>query len=179
MKVPLTDDQATKMLRTIDKDNSGTIELHEFTDAFKLRAAVLKMKAEKEKEAYELPSWINRLYSSEVCRDALYKLYTALGKKGYSTNEVFSLFDRDGSKNITRTEFRQALSDSLGPLINSDEMEILVMLADLNNSGTINYSEFSILMSNRVIDEIESDGKLDSTRVNKSTMEYVIQKCLE
>ena len=44
------------------------------------------------------------------------------------------------------------------------------MLADLNNSGTINYTEFSILMSKGVIENIETDGKLNSTRVDKSTM---------
>ena len=106
------------MIKVIDRDNSGTIELHEFTDAFKLRQEVLKMKAEKEKDAYEVPSWVNRLYSSDMCREALYKMYTALGKKGYTTKEIFELFDRDGSNVITRTEFRQGINDMLGVLVN-------------------------------------------------------------
>ena len=63
--------------------------------------------------------------------------------------------------------------------MSADEIEILTMLADINNSGTINYMEFSMLLSHRVIDPIEAEGQLDSSREDKCSMKYVITKCLE
>ena len=44
MKVPISDEHLKELTRVIDKDKSGTIELSEFKDVFRLRKEVLKMK---------------------------------------------------------------------------------------------------------------------------------------
>ncbi|XP_035828683.1 leucine-rich repeat-containing protein 74B isoform X2 [Aplysia californica] len=58
--------------------------------------------------------------------------------------DFFNCFDKDGSMNITRDEFRQGLNRLLketGIQLSAEEVDTLINELDANNDGEINYSE--------------------------------------
>ncbi|KAK3798339.1 hypothetical protein RRG08_063353 [Elysia crispata] len=57
--------------------------------------------------------------------------------------DFFNQFDKDGSMNVTREEFRQGIMET-GLGLTDEEVEILVNELDADGDGAINYSELAI-----------------------------------
>ena len=71
--------------------------------------------------------------------------------------EAFKVFDADASGYITSDELRRILMD-LGEDVTEEEMDQLILEADLDGNGRIDYDEFSKLVSD---DFITGNAKAD------------------
>ena len=71
--------------------------------------------------------------------------------------EAFKVFDADASGYITSDELRRILMD-LGEDVTEEEMDALILEADLDGNGRIDYDEFSKLVSD---DFITGNAKAD------------------
>ncbi|CEN61909.1 hypothetical protein BJX68DRAFT_227576 [Aspergillus pseudodeflectus] len=65
--------------------------------------------------------------------------------------EVFAVFDKDGTGDITATELGEVMR-SLGQNPTDTELQDIVDELDVDRTGTIDFDEFLILMSRKVKD---------------------------
>ncbi|KAH3743015.1 hypothetical protein Pelo_15584 [Pelomyxa schiedti] len=66
--------------------------------------------------------------------------------------EAFSMFDPDGSGTITVTEVAGVLR-SLGLHPSESELQALIRTVDTDGSGTIEFPEFCMMMSKKIVEE--------------------------
>ena len=64
--------------------------------------------------------------------------------------EAFSLFDKDGDGTISPVELDEILK-SLGQKLSPSELSEMMREIDTDNSGTINFMEFLVLMERQLI----------------------------
>lgn len=62
--------------------------------------------------------------------------------------EAFRVFDRDGNGYISESELRQVMA-SLGEPLTNSEIDEMILEADIDGDGQINYEEFVAIMSCR------------------------------
>ncbi|KAK4101227.1 EF-hand [Parathielavia hyrcaniae] len=72
--------------------------------------------------------------------------------------EVFEIFDKDGTGDITAAELGQVMRE-LGLKPSDDELRDLVNEADLNSDGVISFDEFLALMS-QTVRELDTEQEL-------------------
>ncbi|XP_014668079.1 PREDICTED: calcyphosin-like protein [Priapulus caudatus] len=107
--------------------------------------------------------------------DKLRQQCLARGATGISSlGRTFRLFDDDGSKRLDINEFRKGMHD-YGVQLKPTEVEELFNLVDSDNSGSINYEEFLMVvrppMSKARVDIIKrAFSKLDKTGDHVITM---------
>ncbi|KAL2787031.1 hypothetical protein BJX66DRAFT_311818 [Aspergillus keveii] len=65
--------------------------------------------------------------------------------------EVFAVFDKDGTGDITATELGEVMR-SLGQNPTDTELQDIIDELDIDRTGTIDFDEFLILMSRKVKD---------------------------
>ena len=65
--------------------------------------------------------------------------------------EAFAAFDRDKSGHIDKVELRQVL-EAVGEIVTDEELSDMISLADSDNTGTIDFWEFSTLMAHKMKD---------------------------
>ena len=63
--------------------------------------------------------------------------------------EAFSFFDKDGDGSITCEELRTVMT-SLGKNPTTSELQEMIQEVDLDGNGTIEFSEFLIMMSRKL-----------------------------
>ena len=71
-------------------------------------------------------------------RDAIHK--ALIQRSGIRKN--FSKYDRDGNGYITRDEFRKVVEDKYQTKLTSKQVDELMIAADRNKDGKIDYDEF-------------------------------------
>jgi Ca2+-binding EF-hand superfamily protein/serine/threonine protein kinase len=179
LKLPLTTEQVKGMVAAMDLDSSGSISLAEFHEAILLRSQVAAAKAEQEQPKVEVPTWVNDFNSNEYARQALYKLKLALEQKGYAAEQIFSVFDPSNTGVITKAEFIRTLSQLLGQLISTADVEVLVQCADPQRSNTVNYREVALLLRGQGTTPMQVAGVLSSSGLPKDSITYVLHKSLE
>lgn len=65
--------------------------------------------------------------------------------------EAFNAFDKDRSGHIDAEELRGIL-EAVGQEVNDEELREMVLMADSDNSGTIDFWEFATLMAHKMAD---------------------------
>lgn len=138
----------------IDKDNSGTITLSELKDALGNQPA---MSAESVKPIFDA---LGSAHSDEVHYSDFLAAMCASRVDLHSDllHETFRRFDTDGSGQITISEMKEVIGDSLdGAAIDS-----VLKAVDTSGDGNIDYKEFvAYLKSDTVNDEhLESVSKV-------------------
>ena len=63
--------------------------------------------------------------------------------------KVFPLYDRDGSGTITLASLRQ-VADELGETVDDKELEELLVRADANGDGVIDFEEFYTIVTRQI-----------------------------
>ena len=56
--------------------------------------------------------------------------------------QIFSKYDRDGNGVITLDEFRKVVEDKYQMRVSSSQLDAMMLQADKNKNGTIDYEEF-------------------------------------
>lgn len=79
-------------------------------------------------------------------------------------NDVFRLFDTDGSGSISVEEFRIALS-SLGKNFMDSEAESVIAEIDMDENGTIDFEEFCNFMAGSMSDQDNEDHLREAFRI--------------
>lgn len=176
--LPLTENQIKSMYKTMDTDQSGNLSIDEFWGGVYMRKQETLVRENAEKSLIQVPEWLNNVNAAERAREALYKFHRAIDSKGLTHEQLFKSIDTDNSKSISRSEFHTGIQKLLFPLINSSEIEILIEIADKDNSGLISFKEFNNFLSLKKI-STEVYGKIDSQSFSKDSLDYVIHKCLE
>ncbi|RKU47078.1 hypothetical protein DL546_009181 [Coniochaeta pulveracea] len=72
--------------------------------------------------------------------------------------EVFDLFDKDRTGDITADELGEVMK-SLGLAPSDSELNDLIAEADVNNNGSIDFTEFLNMMA-RTVKEVDSEEEL-------------------
>jgi len=178
LKVQISEEDLQGLVTAMDIDGSGRVSLQEFRECLTLQMRLEEMKMRKEKANYAVPDWVNSLNANTAAREALFKLFQAFDRKGYDPVQLFSIFDTNNSGVIARVEFERTLMQLLSPLVTQTEIDLLTHLADRDNSGAINYREFTELLDRRNLTPVQSDA-LNSSLVPRDSITYVQQRCLE
>ena len=124
IKLKLNDGDIKRLIKEIDKDGNGDVDLKEYRKYMKGNTASLQGNT---------PLHMNLLYR------ALFQL--SLIRK------EFQKFDIDESGYITKDELLQVVMSRTGDHFSDDELEDIFKETDLNSDGKIDYEEFVILMT--------------------------------
>jgi calmodulin len=62
--------------------------------------------------------------------------------------DAFRVFDKDNNGSISRDEFRNVMN-SLGEVFTEDDLEMMIIEADTNGDGQIDYAEFVQMITNK------------------------------
>jgi len=131
-----------EMFRAIDEDGSGTITIKELKEGLAKKGASLAS-SEVEKIISDIDINGNQKIDYEEFIAATIHL-NKLNREELMM-EAFKYFDRDESGFITRDEMKTALDDA-GVL--DDDVANILMTADTNGDGGIDYQEFCEMMRN-------------------------------
>jgi hypothetical protein len=77
------------------------------------------------------------------------RVATAFYLQGFNMRRAFSLFDIDGDGSITAREFRQGML-ALNLNLRFDEIDDLMHMCDVDNSGSVSYDEFISRMDKNI-----------------------------
>lgn len=176
--LPISENQIKAMFKLMDKDLSGSISIDEFWGGLYLRDCETAKKETEVKNNIDLPEWVNNINANERAKDCMYKLFRAIESRGLSSEEVFKRLDQDKSGSLSRSEFSKGLLSLLAPLITISDCELLLQIADRDNSGMINYKEFSQFLSLNKLGPGKMK-KVDSQSLPRASIKYVIHKCIE
>ena len=100
-------------------------------------------------------------------KDILNRVSTAFYLQGFNMRRAFSLFDIDGDGSITAREFRQGML-ALNLNLRYDEIDDLMHMCDVDDSGSVSYDEF--------ISKMDLDLKDRETEVLDNIKEAFYQK---
>ena len=177
-KMPLTEAQIKAMFKTMDADLSGSISIDEFWGGVYMRNQEVLQREISEKGLIHLPDWVANVTANDRAKDCMYKLHRVIENRGLSHHQVFLSIDTDGSGYITRGEFSRGLLGLLSPLISASDIELLLQIADRDNSGSINSREFLEFLSMKKLAP-EDLSQLNSSALPRDSIQYVIHKCIE
>uniref|UniRef100_K3X1F8 EF-hand domain-containing protein n=1 Tax=Globisporangium ultimum (strain ATCC 200006 / CBS 805.95 / DAOM BR144) TaxID=431595 RepID=K3X1F8_GLOUD len=134
-------DNISLLLKRLDLDNSGTVDLQEFLSVFSAQRLAHQKSANAKKDT-QLPNTINSHKRQKAVR--LRNLEEAWIRRALENHEsikaVFDRYDQDQSGELDYDEFRQ-LMNSFG-ISDRDDIEVLIKRLDANKSGAIDYEEF-------------------------------------
>ncbi len=148
-QMQLTEEKVTEcreMFEYFDKDKDGTISINELGNVMRSLGA--------NPTQSNLQEMINEI-DQDGCgkiefRDFLHLFANKLNEPETEEDllEVFKIFDMDGNGNISAQELKHVLT-TLGEKLTEDEVDTMLMEADSNGDGTINYKEFVSLMMSK------------------------------
>ena len=119
IKLKLNEGDIKRLIKEIDKDGNGNVDLKEYRKYMNGNTAT--------------PLHLNLLYR------ALFQL--SLIRK------EFQKFDIDDSGYITKNELLQVVMSRTGAHFSDDELDDIFNESDLNSDGKIDYEEFVVLMT--------------------------------
>ncbi|CAG9314903.1 unnamed protein product [Blepharisma stoltei] len=179
LNLPMTEGQIKGLFRAMDVNSTGSVSIDEFWGALYYRKQTVEDTEEQGKAQIIIPEWVTHANDNEKVKETLYKLFKALENKGYSAQQLFSVFDSDNSGVITRSEFFRALSTMLSPFVSDKDIEVLIQIADRDNNGSINYQEFMTFLSRNKIGPMSALNTLRSSEFPKDSLKYILHKSLE
>lgn len=117
-----------------------------------------------------VPDWTN-LFFNEIIQKIVN------GTKGVSIADIFSSFDVDGSKQVSRDEFvvglRKLGFDGEGtPAVTDEEIDALISSADMDGDGEINFREFYNMILAAVTNS-EQKGVLEQQKASALRMQWL------
>merc|ERR1712226_1376561 len=122
-----------------DKDRSGEITVGEMLDAMRS----LGYDTEHGDAAQHVKN-LDKDGSGALEFNEFYELLTARFSENTTKEElqrVFSLFDTDGTGNISVANMR-AVADQVGDQVSDDELGDIVLKNDMDNDGLLNFEDF-------------------------------------
>ena len=119
IKLKLNEGDIKRLIKDIDKDGNGNVDLKEYRKYMKGNLAT--------------PLHMNILYR------ALFQLS--------QIRKEFRKFDIDESGYITKDELLQVVMSRTGTQLSDDELEDIFKDSDLNSDGKIDYEEFVVMMT--------------------------------
>ncbi|PRP77832.1 serine/threonine protein phosphatase-like protein [Planoprotostelium fungivorum] len=122
-KLGLTNDQLYDLMRSIDKDQSGSIDIYEFLERFQI--AFNKIKAEKE-------GWI---------KGAAAEIGNLLYRQKRTVQQAFHEFDTDHNGTLSYREISMALA-KIGLNYTDEEKMKIAAWIDEDGNGEISFKEF-------------------------------------
>ena len=151
----VTDEVADMLLKAVDKDGSGSIDYEEFTQALRMgRVPYLKEDPGIRRrvgpdpelpfgdpgEVAQGPYAI--MHDADTNLEAFDKKVNNLYMR---LEDSFNLFDKDGSGEVDKAEFLEAMDElntRLNLKLSKDEINALFKAADTDGGGSISYAEF-------------------------------------
>ncbi|KAH9525763.1 hypothetical protein Btru_002300 [Bulinus truncatus] len=73
----------------------------------------------------------------------LAKVTSFINAKNIRLIDFFNRYDKDGSMNVTRDEFKQGILET-GLNLTEEEVDVLIKELDVNEDGAVNYSELAV-----------------------------------
>eukprot|EP00798_Chlamydomonas_sp_ICE-L_P002097 gene2097-18156_t len=131
-----------ELFKGMDVDNSGTITIDEFTSALKTKGSLLP-----DADVAQLMRDSDINGDGNIDYEEFLAATVNLSKLEREDNlkQAFAHFDIDGDGHITHDELTQSL-EKLG--MNNSSIQDIIKEVDTDNSGTIDYNEFCIMMRN-------------------------------
>jgi len=133
---PFSDEEAGRLLGTMDTSGSGRINYVEFLDAFKVVDSASVSALDSDLEAVEESMWQ---------RKVIEKVVSVLYEYRIELRAAFEKFDLDGSGTVSKEEFRlglRALTAALGSPLSDMQADELLEALDKNGDGLLSYQEF-------------------------------------
>ena len=171
----LTESNLQQTFQIVDIDDSGVIDINEFTKAIAEMGYQDNIDAEKEFERVDIDN--SGLLDFEEFRRAM------LGKKAKKISvkmlaKIFRKLDEDNTNTLSFDEFTKAAKYiGFGKIGGQDDIQDCFMEVDTNNSGMVDWDEFvqAILMKkpSKPLDQYSDDGiELDEVDVDSNANAY-------
>ena len=165
LDVGLTDKQGFELMRSIDTDRNGSIDMREFCERFRIvfdRVRITRDGGDIEGHPQEAHRSISEAYESKVpgspmkpgrlvrrssvhddewVKRKLHEIGELIFRKEHRLDLAFSKYDANGSGSIDREEFRSALRD-LGVHLEEEDVLRIFATIDHADSNEISYLEF-------------------------------------
>ena len=93
----------------------------------------------------------------------------------HDLRNVFNLFDADGSGTINIDELSTALQ-TLGQKVTQEELQELMKEMDTDESGTVEFEEFAVVMGPRMFDN--NDDNVEQAMIEVSVFPRYLLRCL-
>jgi len=147
--IEMTEDELHDMIREIDVDGNGEIDLEEFLH---MMQSTMQDPAVIDEEGEEGLSEINKA----IIRWRKYAASQKFNEKQIAEyKEAFALFDKDGDGSISADEIGEVM-ESCGLDPNQSELDAMIGEVDKDGNGEIEFPEFMAMMEKMVKD---SDGE--------------------
>ena len=96
-------------------------------------------------------TWLGLLKMQEYCNNKMSIIDRLTKEQIADFREAFSLFDHDENGSISHVELGKVLR-ALGQTPSQNELIDMINEVDVDENGFIEFAEFVILMSNRVVE---------------------------
>jgi len=123
-----TETELQDMVDEVDRDRNGSIDFEEFLH--------LMTATNPAANAHPTSAAARAQAAAQANETELAELRAA-----------FNVFDRDGSGTISSAELRQVLVQALGEKLTDEEVDDMMMEADRDRSGGVDFEEFVFLMT--------------------------------